>query len=202
MPTALHKQRIEEVLRGLRNCGAESVLDLGCGEGELLAELVDESQFQRIVALDSSVSVLQRARQRMDRLKGESDRVQVVHGSFARHDPGLEGFDAAVLLETIEHVEPHQLSKVERVVFRRLRPRTIFVTTPNSEYNAVYNMEAGELRHPDHRFEWARDKFEAWSKGVASRNGYEVTFAGIGDRHPRLGCPTQMGTFRRSAPLD
>lgn len=202
MPTDLHKQRMRAVLDGLRSAEARSVLDLGCGEGEFLAELVRADHFKRIVALDSSGSALQRARQQLgNALKHRQSRVQFVHGSFARHDAGLQGFDAAVLLETIEHVEPHQLSKVERVVFRLLGPRTILVTTPNREYNSLYNMEAGERRHPDHRFEWARDKFEAWAKGVASRNGYEVTFTGIGDAHPWLGCPTQMGTFRRSSSL-
>lgn len=196
MPTELHKQRIRAVLDGLRQVEASSVLDLGCGEGELLAELLDEDRFERIVALDSCAAALLRARQRLGRALTRGDgRVQLMRGSFTNPDPALMGFDAAVLLETIEHVEPHELSRVERAVFHGYRPRVVFVTTPNRDYNALYDLGSGERRHADHRFEWTRSKFEAWSKGVAERNGYKVFFVGIGDCHPRLGCPTQMARF-------
>ena len=123
VPTPLHQQRIRAVLQSLRRSRAESVLDLGCGEGELLVKLIDESQITRIVALDSSTTILQRARQRLgNALTRERHRVRLVTGSITSHEHGLTGFDAAVLLETIEHIEPKALSKLERVVFGRLRP--------------------------------------------------------------------------------
>ena len=54
---------------------------------------------------------------------------------------------------------------------------------------------AGKLRHRDHRFEWTREQFRTWAEGVATRHGYTVTFAGIGEEDAAVGPPTQMGVF-------
>lgn len=197
MPTDLHEQRLTAVMQDLLESGAESILDLGCGRGELLARLVDEAQFKKIVAVDISIDALGSARDNLGpQLSEEGDRVALLHGSFAEKDPRLTGFDAAVLLESIEHIEPDRLSMVERAVFGCYRPRTVLITTPNREYNILYDKPEGQTRHPDHRFEWPREKFETWSAGVADRNGYRVAFSGIGPAHPTWGCSTQMAEFR------
>lgn len=98
-------------------------------------------------------------------------------------------------VETIEHIDPHRLSQVERAVFRGYQPRTVVVTTPNREYNVLHGMGEAAMRHPDHRFEWTRAKFRAWSLGVARRNQYAVAFADIGDGDVLLGSSTRMATF-------
>jgi small RNA 2'-O-methyltransferase len=196
MATLLHEERIEAVMRALLASGARSVLDLGCGPGVLLARLAREPQLERIVGLDVSAEALAAAAQALGKARG---RVTLLHGSFARPDPRLAGFDAAALVETIEHINPDRLSSVERAVFGSFRPRTVVVTTPNLEYNVLYGLPDGRLRHRDHRFEWSRAKLEAWAGGVAGRNGYRVAFAAIGDPHPTLGGSTQMATFRRCA---
>src|SRR5262249_10170808 len=41
-PLSLNEQRIGTVVAALKNCGAKRVLDLGCGEGKLLRELLKE----------------------------------------------------------------------------------------------------------------------------------------------------------------
>jgi small RNA 2'-O-methyltransferase len=126
----------------------------------------------------------------------------LLHGSFTDKDERLTGFDAAVLVETIEHVNPGRLSAVEQAVFGCYRPPLVLVTTPNAEYNVLYGMGAGEFRHPDHCFEWTRAKFKAWARGVAARNGYQVLFREIGELHPTLGRETQIARFQLEPAAD
>ncbi|MEX0957805.1 MAG: methyltransferase domain-containing protein [Burkholderiales bacterium] len=198
-PTELHQERLRTVLQALLRSGAQSVLDLGCGSGALLRLLMSEPQFTRITGVDTSIEALSVAEQEL--CGGpcpEGERVSLLHASYADSDRRLEGYDAAAMVETIEHVDPSRLSTVEQAVFARYRPKTVVMTTPNIEYNVLFGMAEGALREPDHRFEWNRAKFRAWAMGVAKRNGYAVAFDGIGEEHTMLGCPTQMATFTRT----
>lgn len=201
MRVSLHEERLATALRVLLDSGAASVVDLGCGSGALLARLAEQPQFTKIVGVDISGAALISAEQNLgSRLSRSDDRLSLLHGSFTDEDPRLVGFDAAVLLEAIEHIEPDRLSIVERTVFGFFRAELVIVTTPNREYNDLYGQPEERLRHPDHRFEWSRARFQAWAGGVAARNGYEVDFAGIGWEHPVRGCSTQMACFRRVEP--
>jgi small RNA 2'-O-methyltransferase len=191
----LHEARLDAVTDALVESGAGTVLDLGCGSGALLRRLVVEAQFTRIVGVDTSVTALARAEHLLS-YAVEAERVSLIHGSFASPPASLKGFDAAAMVETIEHVAPGDLSRVEQAVFGDLRPRTVVVTTPNRDYNVLYGLEDGTLRDADHRFEWCRARFRSWARGVAQRRGYRVEFADIGPADPRLGSPSQMGLFR------
>jgi small RNA 2'-O-methyltransferase len=194
--STLHQERLETAVRLLLESGAASVLDLGCGAGALLSRLAGESQFTKIVGVDVSPQALMRAERDLELIAGGTARVSLMLGSITEAQPELVGFDAAAMVETIEHIEPQHLSKVERTVFLELRPALAIVTTPNREYNALYNMAPGQLRHADHRFEWTRARFQAWAAGVAARTGYRVEFEGAGPADPLLGTPTQIGVFR------
>jgi hypothetical protein len=113
-------------------------------------------------------------------------------------DKRLAGFDAAAVVEVIEHLDPPRLSAFERVLFEFARPRTVVLTTPNREYNVTWEtLPAGQFRHPDHRFEWTRQEFQDWGRGIAERFGYAVRFLPVGPEHETLGPPTQMGIFAR-----
>ena len=126
----------------------------------------------------------------------QSARLKLIQGSLIYRDARLEGFDAAVLMEVIEHLEPDRLRALERAVFEFARPSTVVVTTPNAEYNVKFEtLPAGRLRHRDHRFEWARAEYAAWANGVASRHGYAVRYLPVGEEDPALGAPTQMAVF-------
>jgi SAM-dependent methyltransferase len=190
----LHEERLDSVYRQIRKTGARQVLDLGCGSGALLLRLISDDQFERIVGLESSGVGLAVARN-MFAPSLSSGRLTLVVGSYAEPQPALTGFDMAAMVETIEHVKPNDLSRVEFSVFGQMRPRQLLMTTPNREYNPLLGLAPGEFREPDHKFEWDRQKFMHWSRGVARRNGYSVRFAGIGDSHPELGSPTQTATF-------
>jgi 3' terminal RNA ribose 2'-O-methyltransferase Hen1 len=200
-PISLNEQRLGAVMAALRACGARSVLDLGCGEGKLLRELLKDNQFGQIVGLDVSIRSLEVAQRRLklDRLPPtQANRIKLLHGSLMYRDKRLEGFDAAAVVEVVEHLDPPRLSAFERVLFEFARPRTVVLTTPNREYNATWEMlPAGEFRHPDHRFEWTRAEFQVWATRIAERFGYAVRFLPVGPDDPRLGPPTQMGVFHR-----
>jgi 3' terminal RNA ribose 2'-O-methyltransferase Hen1 len=187
---SLNDARLSAVCGELEAAGARSVIDLGCGEGRLLSRLARAKQITRLVGVDVSPRALEIASERL-----EDKRVTLVQGSLTYRDARFAGFDAACLVEVIEHIEPSRLGAFERVVFEHARPATVIVTTPNAEYNVKYELSG--MRHRDHRFEWTRAEFEAWASGVAERHGYAVRFVGIGELDDQLGAATQMGVFSR-----
>ncbi len=199
MASASHRQRLATVVEHLVSSGARSVLDLGCGEGELLQRLAKYECFERLVGIDIDDRALEAARQALGlaMFPLRDERTQVRRGSFENSERDLCGFDAGVLLEVIEHVDPRRLACVERAVFGAMRPNTILVTTPNQEYNVLHDLAPGTLRHPGHHFEWPRAKFRQWAGGVASRNAYRVCFFDIGQVDPARGSTTQMARFVR-----
>ncbi len=203
---SLHQQRHGVVLSVLQAKGAKRVIDLGCGEGRLLRELLRHRAFERVVGMDVAHRSLEIA---ADRLRLEQlppmvrQRVELLHGSLLYRDQRLEGFDAAVLCEVIEHLDEPRLSAMERVVFGFAKPGLVIVTTPNREFNVMWpDLPPGSLRHKDHRFEWTRDQFRAWSAGICARFGYTVDVRGVGAEGTTqdavgVGSPTQLGVFTR-----
>jgi 3' terminal RNA ribose 2'-O-methyltransferase Hen1 len=198
-PTPLAVQRREEILAALRACGAARVLDLGCGQGQLVQALLKDPSFTEIVGVDVSMRALTIASRRLklDRMgERQAARVQLFQGSLAYTDKRLKGYDAAVLSEVIEHLDLPRLPALEYAVFGAARPRTVLVTTPNVEYNVRWEtLPAGHVRHGDHRFEWTREEFRAWAAEVAERHGYTVEFVPVGPDDPEVGPPTQMAVF-------
>jgi 3' terminal RNA ribose 2'-O-methyltransferase Hen1 len=195
----LNTQRHEAVHAVLLELGAKSVIDLGCGPGQFLDRLVKTASFTRIAGSDVDTRSLQQAARRLhlDRMsERQAERVSLFHGALTYEDDRYSGFDAAVLMEVIEHVDPPRLEAVERVVLGAARPRAVVVTTPNSEYNVLYEGLSGR-RHPDHRFEWTREEFGLWCDRVASAYGYRVERRGIGDADATYGAPTQLAIFTR-----
>lgn len=195
-------RRRAAVLAALREAGAARVLDLGCGEGQLVQALLRDTAFTEIVGVDVSVRALTTAsrRLRLERMgERQSSRVRLLQGSLAYTDKRLAGYDAAVLSEVIEHLDLPRLPALEYAVFGSARPRTVLVTTPNVEYNVRWeSLPAGRVRHRDHRFEWTREEFRAWADRVAARHGYAVAYRPVGDEDPEVGPPTQMAVFTRA----
>src|SRR5580704_658876 len=179
----------------VQKSGAKSVVDLGCGEGKLLRELMALRQLERIVGMDVSVRSLEFAheRLRLEQLGPTArERIQLIHGSLMYRDRRLQGFEMATVIEVVEHLDAARLQAFERVLFGEARPKSVVLTTPNAEYNVKFEtLPAGQFRHPDHRFEWTRAQFEGWAQGIAERFGYVVRFDGIGENDAALGAPTQ-----------
>jgi len=195
----LNEQRLAAVVAALKEGGARRVLDLGCGEGKLLRALAQDGAFTELVGVDVSHRALEVAQTRLERLPEVlRDRVKLLHGSLMYRDTRLAGFDAAAVVEVIEHLDPPRLTAFARVLFEFARPRTVVLTTPNAEYNVKFEtLPAGSFRHKDHRFEWSRAAFQAWTNRAAERFGYRVAFRPVGPEDPAVGAPTQMGVFTR-----
>jgi 3' terminal RNA ribose 2'-O-methyltransferase Hen1 len=200
--TSLNQQRLGSVLAALRQSGGKRVLDLGCGEGRLISLLLADNSFTEIVGIDVSPRVLEKAAQRLrlDSLPPrQRERIKLLQGSLMYRDARLAGYDAAAVVEVVEHLDPPRLAAFERVLFECAKPSTIVMTTPNREYNIKFEtMPAGTFRHRDHRFEWTRQEFQSWTNQVASKHGYAASFLPVGDVDAALGAPTQMAIFRRS----
>jgi len=201
-PLSLNEQRIKAVLSKIIEVNAGSVIDMGCGEGKLLRALIREKSIERMAGMDVSIRSLEIARNRigLDRLSGRiKEKITLFHGSLMYKDKRFSGFDAAVVMEVVEHLDRPRLAAFERVLFEHARPLTIILTTPNREYNDIWeNLSAGALRHSDHRFEWTRAEFCNWAEQVADKFGYSAVFYAIGPEDSSLGSPTQMGVFTRA----
>ena len=200
--TPLNTLRMEAVKNAVLASGAETVIDLGCGECRLTSLLLSEQQIKKVTACDVSVSVLEKAAQRLhlDRMNPyKKNKLNLMQASLTYKDKRFEGHDCACAIEVIEHIEPMRIPAFERSVFEFACPKTVIVTTPNREYNANYeNMQENSLRHGDHRFEWTRLEFKEWTEHICEKFNYTCVISGIGDNDENLGNPTQMGVFTKN----
>ncbi|HEX9936040.1 MAG TPA: 3' terminal RNA ribose 2'-O-methyltransferase Hen1 [Longimicrobium sp.] len=199
---SLNEQRMQAVVAALKGSGAARVLDLGCGEGQLLRRLIRDPQFTEIVGMDVAHRTLEIAAERLKLARmheTKRNRIRLLHGSLVYRDRRLEGFHAAAVVEVIEHLDPPRLAAFERAVFAAARPATVVLTTPNAEYNVRWpSLPAGRFRHRDHRFEWTRAELAAWGDDVAARHGYTVRYELVGPVDDEVGAPTQMAVFTRA----
>lgn len=194
----LHDIRLKLVAEKLKQSGAASVIDLGCGDGKLLRLLLKEKQFTRIAGTDVSYSELEKSQDKLhwnEMPEKQRERLSLFQSSLTYRDKRFSGFDAAAVVEVIEHLDPNRLPALEKSLFTYAKPQTIVLTTPNREYNVRYeNLSAGKVRHSDHRFEWTRSEFEAWAGRVARENNYTVAFFPVGEEE-NIGAPSQMAVF-------
>jgi SAM-dependent methyltransferase len=196
--SSLQVQRMETVIAEVERLAPRSVLDVGCGDGELLTRLASLSAIRRATGVDRCSACVASALLSLGTLPRQlAAKASVVNASFLDEDLGLHGFDAITLVEVIEHIEPRRLSVLEHRIFRRIRPSSVVVTTPNHDYNTVLGLPPGDFRHPDHKFEWGRLRFRRWAVRVAREHAYEVRLSGIGDVDPDAGSATQMVVFKR-----
>jgi 3' terminal RNA ribose 2'-O-methyltransferase Hen1 len=198
-PLRLHDRRLDLVAAVLHDAGARRVIDLGCGDGKLLKRLLADPQMAEIVGMDVDSRSLGIAAERLG-LEAMSpkqrERLRLLHSSLVYRDRRLAGFDAAAVVEVVEHLDPPRLAAFERAVFEFARPRLVALTTPNRDYNVRWpTLPAGSVRHRDHRFEWTRAEFHAWAAAVAARFGYAVRYLPVGDEDPEVGAPSQMAIF-------
>ena len=198
---SLHHKRLTKAFEFLKESKAESVLDIGCGEGKLVKLLLKDGQFKKIAGTDVSFSELQKAKENLhlnEASPAMRERISLFQGSVTYIDERLKGFDAAALIEVVEHLDPERLSAMEKIVFGFANPNTVVLSTPNAEYNEVFEkLEEGSFRHEDHRFEWKRSEFNDWCEKVSTQFNYEVAIYPVGDEEPNIGAPSQMAVFKK-----
>ena len=193
--------RYAGVVDALKRAGATSVIDLGCGEGNLLKLLLQDRQFARLAGVDASAGMVEAAGRRLgleepgDAQQMVSGRVKLFQGALSYRDQRFSGYDAACLIEVVEYLDPARLGGVERVIFEFAHPKTVILTTPNADYNIHYGLSPGTWRHKDHRFEWTKAQFRDWAQTVGEKFGYTVSILDIGPGDERQIAPTQMGVF-------
>ncbi len=200
-PLRLQDRRLRQVCSLLVEHRPQHVVDLGCGEGGLLALLLKKTAIPAITGVDVSVGELARARRKLrldDQPPGVRERLNLVQGSAVYVDPRLHEADAVSMVEVIEHIDEERLPLLERAVFGTWRPHLVVVTTPNVEYNTTFEqLAAGRLRHADHRFEWTRAQFAAWADRLCRDYGYRVSLADVGDPVEPHRPPTQLARLGR-----
>lgn len=198
---SLNEARLRTITAVLKELGAARILDLGCGEGQLVEALLKEPSIVKVFGADVSMRSLERARDRLmlDRMpEARRKKVALFQASLTYRDRRFADCDAACAVEVIEHIDAARLGVFERVLFEYAKPPIVILTTPNVEYNVRFeSLPAGRLRHRDHRFEWTREEFQTWCRGVADRHGYRVRWLSIGPEDPFVGAPTQMAVFER-----
>ena len=197
----LHQQRLHAALNFLKASGAESVLDLGCGDGKLLRLLIKEGQFKKIAGMDVSFSELQKAKENLYLDQASplmKERISIFQGSVTYQDQRLKNFDAAALIEVIEHLDAERLPTMEKVVFGFAKPRTVVVSTPNAEYNVLFEkLQSEDFRHDDHRFEWTREQFKDWCHKISQIFNYQFSIYSVGQEEQNIGAPSQLAVFTK-----
>jgi 3' terminal RNA ribose 2'-O-methyltransferase Hen1 len=195
----VHDLRLQTVRDELLNANAKTVVDLGCGEGKLLRLLQAEKQFEKILGMDVSYRALEIAKDKLKLDKqpvAQKQRIELIQGSLTYRDKRIEGFDAAALVEVIEHLDEPRLAALEKIVFKYAKPVDVIVTTPNAEYNKKFEkLTAGQMRHSDHRFEWTRAEFQQWGDRIGEQYNYEVVYKPVGEEDAEAGALTQMAVF-------
>ncbi|KAL7753961.1 hypothetical protein RI367_000894 [Sorochytrium milnesiophthora] len=209
----LWDQRQTFVLQTIRRYSSvvDSVLDLGCNNCDTVMPLLRMSLLSRVCGVEIDARTLNSAMRKLEMpeyqrtmLKHTAERplrLELYQGSFYQYDARLQGVDAITLIEVIEHQDPEWLAMLPEVLFSWYSPKVVVVSTPNAEFNVHFpDWSPGQVRDPDHRFEWTRQEFENWCHEQCKQYGYEVRFTGVGEppqwsETPDTGYATQCAVF-------
>ena len=130
---------------------ARRILDLGTGDGRLLALLQADRPEMRGVGLDFSELMLDAAR---DRFAGD-ERIELVSHDLAQPLPALGSFDVVVSSMAIHHLEHERKHSLYSEVFDLLEPGGVFanfehVASPTHRLHLAFFAAIDEpLEHED-----------------------------------------------------
>lgn len=194
----LNEMRYEKIVETAKLLKPNSIVDFGSGEGKLAVQLGFINGVQEVLAVEPSQAATLKAVKRFEKVKDRSSFIEptTLWGSLFYYDERLKGKDLIILCEVIEHIDAQRLPKAFDTILNLYAPESLIITTPNQEYNEIYDME-DHFRHDDHRFEWTRQEFQEWCKARNHLDLYELEFSGIGEENLNQGFPTQMCVFKR-----
>ncbi|XP_015606108.1 uncharacterized protein LOC107272936 [Cephus cinctus] len=199
---------VQNVLSSERYSGKiRKVVDFGCAELAFSVYLKNTPGIQEILHVDIDKEILNTYKHRVEPLHADFLHtrsipltIRLYEGSVTHADRKLENCDAVICIELIEHLYPDTLMDFPYNVFGYIKPRVVVVTTPNADFNVLFDNFSG-FRHPDHKFEWSREQFRDWAENIVARYpNYEVTIQGIGDGPAgteHCGSCSQMAVFHR-----
>jgi 2-polyprenyl-3-methyl-5-hydroxy-6-metoxy-1,4-benzoquinol methylase len=147
---------------------AGSVLDYGCGPGNLIEKLLKHDL--RVAGLDFSPATKETVIQRFREHRNFT-------GAFEPKELGnrVETFDAVVIVEVVEHLYDDQLDELLANILQLLRPGGVAIfTTPNEEKledSYIMCPTSGQLFH---RWQHVRSWSSESLGNYLSRNGYEI----------------------------
>jgi SAM-dependent methyltransferase len=127
------------------------ILDLGTGDGRLLALLRADRGQMRGVGLDFSELMLEAARRRF----GDDERIELVEHDLTVPLPAIGRFDAVVSSMAIHHLEHPRKRSLYGEVFDLLEPGGVFanfehVASPSHRMHVAFFEAIGEpLEHDD-----------------------------------------------------
>lgn len=181
----LYIQRYNNVSGLLFDFNCKSFMDIGSAECKLIHLLKQTNQnLNLIIGLDLDESILEKNKSKFtDNLvdlfhcRENPLDLYIIKGDISKPDKYfLEkfcqkncGLDFVSMVEIIEHMYPETLQNCIHTVFEHLRPKYVLISTPNSEFNVVFEENVYDerkidqkFRHWDHKFEWSREEFEKW----------------------------------------
>lgn len=212
----LYLQRYDYVCELLRKYNCKTFMDVGAAECKMLRYLKNTiTNLNLIIGLDIDEAKLDFEKEKFaiswfDHIqpKAEPMEVYLISGDITQADEYFTqmlksiNLDFLSLVELIEHLQPHQVSKCIHTVFKLIQPKLVLITTPNREFNVLFDSDASKFRHWDHKFEWTRAEFQHFCQTeiLNKFTDYELVFYnGLGappEDASSLGHCTQLALFK------
>jgi SAM-dependent methyltransferase len=170
--TFLIRRFFTRVASVLNRVAPESVLDAGCGEGELLR--------RGLLAGVPAVS-LDRSPEALAEIRTHTPGCRPVCGSVLELPFPRASFDAVVCLEVLEHLEDPAAAVAELL---RVARRAVVLSVPYEPYFRLGNLLRGKYlnglgNHPEHIQHWNPRRFRNFLAATGCEVGVEEAFPWI-----------------------